>query len=294
MSSFKANPVFSILMFLGLVSAFLLPSNFTESLAPQLQYLFAPVARPVRAIAGSFHERMSGPPPRDPRAPVQIAQQNRELIELNLQLMHEVEDLRRLNADRARLGALRPLCTPVPVIGPGLDGREALQLQASKASGLREGMCVIYSGDMVGTLKQVGVAGGQVQLVTDPGYRVFGYFRTYRAPVKAAARGNEPSKGEKGEAGYLRLGETVMVEGTGQGTMKCPLVTWKQVQEWGLAVGDFVMLEDDRFPRVAQGLRIGKVVSIAPRKGTLHADLRIKPDNDFKRMSEVMVLTKSR
>ena len=287
MSTLRANPLFSILMFLGLVSAFLLPSNFTESTAPQLQYLFAPVARPVRAIAGSFHDRMSGPPPRDPRAPVQIAQQNRDLIELNLQLMHEVEDLRRLNTDRAQLGSLRPLCTPVPVIGPGLDGRDALQLQASKFSGLRDGMCVIYSGDIVGTLKQVGVAGGQVQLVTDPGYRVFGYFRSYRAPGK-------PSKGTKVEAGHVRLGEAVMVEGTGQGTMKCPLVTWKQVQEWGLAVGDFVMLEDDRFPRVAQGLRIGKVVSIAPRKGNLHADIRVKPDNDFKRMSEVMVLTKSR
>jgi cell shape-determining protein MreC len=293
MSTLRANPLFSILMFLGLVSAFLLPSNFTESLAPQLQYLFAPVARPVRAVAGSVHERMSGPPPRDPRAPVQIAQQNRELIELNLKLMHEVEDLRRLNADRAQLGSLRPLCTPVPVIGPGLDGREALQLQASKFSGLRDGMCVIYSGDIVGTLKQVGVAGGQVQLVTDPGYRVFGYFRSYRSPVKAAAR-SEPAKGEKADAGHVRLGEAVMVEGTGQGTMKCPLVTWKQVQEWGLAVGDVVMLEDERFPRVAQGLRIGKVVSIAPRKGNLHADIRIKPDNDFKRMSEVMVLTKSR
>jgi cell shape-determining protein MreC len=224
---------------------------------------------------------------------VQIAQQNRELIELNLKLMHEVEDLRRLNADRARLGSLRPLCTPVPVIGPGLDGRDALQLQASKFSGLRDGMAVIYSDDIVGTLKQVGVAGGQVQLVTDPGYRVFGYFRTYRSPVKTAAHG-ESAKGEKPEAGHVRLGEAVMVEGTGKGTMKCPLVTWKQVQEWGLAVGDFVMLEDDRFPRVAQGLRIGKVVSISPRKGTLHADIRIKPDSDFKRMSEVMVLTKTK
>jgi cell shape-determining protein MreC len=224
---------------------------------------------------------------------VQIAQQNQELIKENLRLMHEVEDLRRLNADRAQLGSLRPLCTPVPVIGPGLDGRDALQVQASKFSGLRDGMCVIYSGDMVGTLKQVGVAGGQVQLVTDPGYRVFGYFRSYRAPARAATRG-EPAKGAKADAGYVRLGEAVMVEGTGKGLMKCPLVTWKQVQEWGLAVGDFVMLEDDRFPRVAQGLRIGKVVSIAPRKGTLHADIRIKPDNDFKRMSEVMVLTKSK
>ena len=210
MSTLRANPLFSILMFLGLVSAFLLPSDFTSSIAPQLQYLFAPVARPVRAIAGSFHDRMSGPPPRDLRAPVQIAQQNRELIELNLQLAHEVEDLRRLNADRARLGSLRPLCTPVPVIGPGLDGRDALQVQASKFSGLRDGMCVLYSGDMVGTLKQVGVAGGQVQLVTDPGDRVFAYFRSDRAPGEAA-------KGEKAGGLLERQGEPVMVEGTGQG-----------------------------------------------------------------------------
>src|SRR5687768_9346900 len=244
MSALKSNPVFSFLMFLGAFSAFLVPSRFTENLAPQLQYLFAPVARPVRAIAGSFHERMSGPPPRDPRAPVQIAQQNRQLIEENLRLMHEVEDLRRLNADRAQLGSLRPLCTPVPVIGLGLDGREALQVQASKLAGLHEGMCVIYSGEMVGTLKQVGAAGGQVQLVTDPGYRVFGYFRSYRAPVKAASK--EGSREANAEAGYVRLSEAVMIEGTGKGTMKCPLVTWKQVQEWGLAVGDFVMLEDSR------------------------------------------------
>jgi hypothetical protein len=287
MSSLKANPLFSILMFLGVVCAFLLPPSFTENVEPQFQFLFAPVARPVRAVAGALHDRMSGPPPRDPRAPVQIAQQNRELIEENLRLMHELEDLRRINADRASLGSLRPLCTPVPVIGPGLDGRDALQVQGSKLSGLRDGMCVIYSGDMVGTLKQVGVAGGQVQLVTDPGYRVFAYFRSYRAP------GRTPPKGGKAETGLVRLGETVMVEGTGQGTMKCPLVTWKQVQEWGLAAGDFVILEDNRFPHAAQGLRIGKVVSVGPRKGTLHADIRIKPDADLKRMSEVMVLTKA-
>src|SRR5687768_8569846 len=230
MSSLKANPVFSFLMFLGVVSAFVLPSRFTESIAPQLQYLFAPVARPVRAVAGSLHERVSAPPAADPRAPVQIARHNRELIEENLRLMQEVEDLRRLNSDRAQLGSLRPLCTPVPVIGQGFDGREALQVQASKMSGLRDGMCVIYSGDMVGTLKQVGAAGGQVQLVTDPGYRVFAYFRSYRPPAKGAAK-----QGEKSEAGYVRLGDVVMVEGTGKGTMKCPLVTWKQVQEWGLA-----------------------------------------------------------
>src|SRR5918993_420829 len=98
MSTLRANPLFSILMFLGLVSAFLLPSNFTESLAP------------------------------------------------------------------------------------GLHGRDALQLQASKFSGLRDGMAVIYSGDIVGTLKQVGVAGGQVQLVTDPGDPVFRYFPAYPPP----------------------------------------------------------------------------------------------------------------
>ena len=289
MSSLRANPVFSFLMFLGVVSAFVLPSRFTANFAPQLQYLFAPVARPVRAIAGSFHQRMSGPPPRDPRAPVQIAQQNRELIEENLRLAHEVEELRQLNADRAQLGSLRPLCTPVPVIGQGFDGREALQVQASKLSGLRDGMCVIYSGDIVGTLKQVGAAGGQVQLVTDPGYRVFAYFRTYRPPAKGSSK-----QGEKPDAGYVRVGDVVMVEGTGKGTMKCPLVTWKQVQEWGLAPGDFVILNDSRFPRAAQGLRIGRVVSVAPRKGTLHADISIKPDADPKRLSEVMVLTKSR
>jgi cell shape-determining protein MreC len=242
----------------------------------------------VRAVAGTLHERMSGPPPRDPRAPVQIALQNRELIEENLRLKHELEDLRRLNADREEVGSLRPLCTPVPVIGPGLDGREALQVQASKLSGLRDGMCVIYSGDMVGTLKQVGAAGGQVQLVTDPGYRVFAYFRSYRSPRKS------PGRAEKGESGFARISDTVMVEGTGQGTMKCPLVTWKQVQDWKLAAGDVVVLEDSRFPRAAQGLRIGKVVSVAPRKGTLHSEIRIKPDADPKRLSEVMVLTKGR
>jgi hypothetical protein len=121
MSTLKANPVFSFLMFLGVVSAFVLPSRFTENFAPQLQYLFAPVARPVRAVAGSLHERASGPPAGDPRAPVQIARHNRELIEENLRLRQEVEDLRQLNTDRAQLGSLRPLCTPVPVIGQGFD-----------------------------------------------------------------------------------------------------------------------------------------------------------------------------
>src|SRR5215208_1702649 len=211
MSLFRSHPVFAFLMFLGFVSAFLLPSGFTESISPQFQYLFAPVARPVRSIAQWGHGRAGGPGEDDPRPRTQIAMQNQELVQEVLRLKHELEELRRLNTDRERLGSLRPLCTPVPVIGPGLDGRDALQVQASKFSGLRDGMCVLYSGDMVGTLKQVGVAGGQVQLVTDPGCRVFAYFRSDRAPAD--------SKGDKAGGILERQGEQVMVEGTGQGTM---------------------------------------------------------------------------
>ena len=45
-------------------------------------------------------------------------------------------------------------------------------------------MCVLYSGGIVGTLQRSGVAGGQVQLVTNTGFRVTAYFAAYRASEK--------------------------------------------------------------------------------------------------------------
>jgi cell shape-determining protein MreC len=281
-------------MSLAAASAFLIPPSYTARVTPRLEWLFAPVARPAGAIAGWAHGR-SSELPADARPERKIVAENDELRQQNVYLRQRVEDLERVNADRAQLGDLRTLCTPVPVIGGDPGTRESLAVEASSLGGLRDGMYVIYPGGIVGTLRS-GVAGGQVELITNPGKRVYAYFSGKRdGPAAKGQAADGKDDRPANAAGFVRLNkERVLVEGAGKGHMVVRLAKVSDVnRKWGLQKGDWVVLDDDEWPLRLHGVRIGWVADIvSSRDNPLFCEIRITPAADLMKLREVMVLTK--
>src|SRR5947199_9993775 len=60
MSYLKFNHVFTGLMLLSILSAFVLNPDITNPARAQVQNLFAPVALPTRAVAGWVHDKIKG------------------------------------------------------------------------------------------------------------------------------------------------------------------------------------------------------------------------------------------
>jgi hypothetical protein len=276
----KFNHLFFVLMFAACLSGFVVPQRYTDKVEPQIQGLFAPVSIPARWAGGALERRMAGPVEQtDTRPLAAIRDQNDFLQQQNAWLTQELNEERKLNQERELVGDIRKLCTPVPVIGTDSGTGESLAVGGSSLQALKDGMYVVYSGGIVGTLQRVGLAGGQVRLITNKGYCVIAYFT--------------PPGTEKGETQWPRLGGNVGVFGNGQGIMVCTMVPFANIDKLKIALGDWVMLDDPDWPKSLQNRRIGKVVSIDKRKDApLYAEIHIRPDSDLKKLKEVMVLTK--
>src|SRR4051812_26382467 len=221
MPNAKSNHLFFGLMALAGDSAFLIPARYTDRAVPQLQMLFFPVSAPVRGLAAWAHGREEQVPAVD-RPAYAIPLENDQLRQQNVKLRHDLVEQLKITNELKNLGDLGPLCTPVKVVGPEQGPRESLALTGSSLEGLKDGMCVVYPGGIVGTLQRSGVAGGQVRLVTNPGFRATAYFsgarRADRKPdggKNAAAPGKAESSGE-----FQRLNnDLILVEGVGRGQM---------------------------------------------------------------------------
>jgi cell shape-determining protein MreC len=268
-------------MLLACASAFVIPQQYTDKAQPQIQVLFAPVSLPARWVGGALERRLAGPEqPTDPRPVAAIRELNDHLMQQNAWLTQELDDLRKVNNERKLVGDIRKFCTPVPVIGSDSSNRESLAVGASSLEGLKDGMYVVYSGGIVGKLQRSGLGGGQVQLVTNKGFTLTAYFGSFR-------------KGPDGEKHFVRLNKgAFLVLGYGNGIMVCQMISVADVKNYGIRVGDWVMLDDPDWPHDLQNRRIGKVVSIDKRPGSpLYAEIRIRPESDLKKLKEVMVLT---
>jgi cell shape-determining protein MreC len=284
MPRIKFNHVFFVLMFLACLSAFVVPQRYTDKIEPQIQGLFAPVSIPGRWAGAALERRMTGPVEQTDTRPLDaIREENDFLLQQNAWLTQELDEERKLNEERDRVGVdVRKLCTPVPVVGTDSATGESLAVAGSSLQGLKDGMYVLYSGGIVGTLQRAGLAGGQVRLITNKGYCVIASF-------------TRPGGTEKGQTQWARLGgNPVSVVGNGQGMMVCQMISVANVAKFGIRVGDWVMLDDPDWPKNLQNRRIGKVVSIDKRKDApLYAEIRIRPESDLKKLKEVMVLTRN-
>src|SRR5688572_6638253 len=152
MSAIKFNHVFALLLLLAGLSAFAIPERYTTRAQPQVQSVFMPVAAPVGRAAAWAHARLAKPEPQDVRDLRTLAAQNDVLEQENKFLRHQLEEARRVDADRQTLGKDRNAFTPVPVVGPDAGGRQSLLLKGSTLDGLREGMFVMHTGGVAGLI----------------------------------------------------------------------------------------------------------------------------------------------
>src|SRR5947207_15352334 len=94
----RFNQVFVGLLALSFVSAFVLPSRYTNPLR-SIQGLFYPVARPARAIGMALNRRFERPP-KDDRAVEDVKAEHEQFRLLISSLTAHLEDHQRLKADR--------------------------------------------------------------------------------------------------------------------------------------------------------------------------------------------------
>src|SRR4051812_42577561 len=135
MSFLRFKHVFAALMTLAFVSAFFLPQSINEVPRSHVQALFAPVAKPIRRIASALHAKVAPvavkdyASPNSPRAAADVLRENQELWQRVENLSAQLDKLKELNSDRARMGDLRKLCTPFAVYGSDSANRDSLLLQ---------------------------------------------------------------------------------------------------------------------------------------------------------------------
>jgi len=290
MSYFRFQYVFIALMGFSAIIAFLIPPQTGARFQPQVQVLFAPVSRPVGAIAAAISNRISPTESDDRRAAQDIRTENQQLRAEVDALRTQLEEMYRQNAELGKLGSVKDLCRLVKVIGADSGTRESLALNGSSLDGLKEGMYVLYPGGMVGQVDRVGIGGSQVRLVTDPGFRVRVRFVRYT------------SVNNKTHFEFLGMPEE-LAEGYGNGTLvmndlKLSNIGYDSACKPAssgdfLREGDYALLFDQDCPRRLQGEPIGRVIRISLRSDARgFADVRLQPGISLKKLREVMVMTK--
>jgi cell shape-determining protein MreC len=205
-----------------------------------------------------------------------------------MRLNARVVELLRQQGELGKLSeGLRNLCKVIKVIGSDSGNRDSISITGSSFDGIKEDMYVVINEGLVGQVARVGAMGSQVKLVTDPGFRVRVHFTRFEKEFP------------------LRVG-SVVVQGAGNGRMTAMLsladigldanskpldpVAGASVRE-----GDYIQIDDSECPAAIQGLKVGRVLQIAPRRGArLYADIQIEPVAKFGRLPEVMVMTRER
>jgi hypothetical protein len=279
MSQLRFKHVFMALMGLSVLSGFVLPERLAGKAQPQLQALFAPVARPAGALGIWAQNHIAPDRVRDNRSTDEIRRENVELKTEFINLSALYSELQRENGERQKLGVLRDLCTPVAVVGPDAGGRESLSLAGSSLEGLREGMPVLYPGGVVGKLARAGIGGSQVMLVTDLGFRVRACFGQWH-------------RNSDDQVEFVIIDTPpVLVEGSGHGTMMVRSLTVEQAKK--LSRGNWVVLEERDWPARLKHQPLGKIEQIGRRRDApQYAEIRIEPDSNLLNLREVMVMTK--
>jgi hypothetical protein len=290
MSNLRFNHVFATLMFVGLVSAFVIPPRFTNPARAELQGLFSPISRPARAIAAMVYRRFHRDVPVDegspsnPRPPQTILEENRQLRNALAIMSVKFDQLSRLNEDRQLVGEdIRRLCTPGSVTGADSSGiRESLTISTAGFGGLKPDFPVVYAHELVGKVSRAGIGGAQVRLITDPGFAFTGRIYRYRTDAE-------------GQVAQERVeGLQPLVQGIGHGAMAIRSnISMAQVKDLHIAVDDMIVLEDRDWPANIQGFSAGHIKDIHPQQNApLFADIRVEPESDLMRLREVMVMVR--
>jgi cell shape-determining protein MreC len=225
-------------------------------------------------------------PPRDDRAVADVKEENVQLRQLVSGFKAQLDELQRINADRNAVGDIRRLCTPVPVVGNDAGTRDSLLIRSGTMETVRSGMPVLYARGVVGRVERSGIAGAQVQLITDKDFRAAAQIRRY-------------VKTPDGKISYIQVGQTPpLLQGIGKGKMAIRNMQIKETTqeiENPIQVGDVVVLDDvDVDWDLARGQHLGTIekiqlISNAP----LMADITVRPVLNLEALREVMVLNRT-
>jgi cell shape-determining protein MreC len=293
MSYLRAQHVFYALMGVSALTAFVIPPEYSRKVTPQVQWMFAPVSRPVEALAAAVNDRVAPPAANDHRADVAVKLENQRLRAEVALLTTQLDEMRRRDAELAKLGSAKDLCRIFPVVGADSGTRESLALGGSSFQGLKDDQWVLYTGGIAGQIKRAGPAGAQVQLITDPATRVKIRFVRFTTV--------------KGQTTFEPLGiPAVLAQGAGQNTMAVKALSLAAIgytpdgkplqgttNETVREGTDYAVLFDSDCPQVLWGKMIGRVTRVIPRPDArLFAEIRIEPDERLAKLREVMVMTK--
>ena len=276
MHSQRFNYLFTFLMVLAFAFAFVLPPGVTDRVRVQVAAVFSPVSWPARAMAESALSRFREA---DPRSNQTLVEQNEWLQVEVTRLQLSVDRLEKLNNERAQMGPLKDMCTRVTVAGTDSGGRDSLILNASTLlQPLRSDEAALYFGGLAGRVV-AGLGGARVRLVTDRGFYVTGSFiRTTASPPG-------------GFTNERIVSPVPGLRGIGHGEMSITNLSGADVVSSGLAIGDWVLLDDHDWPTAIQGVKIGHVTAINIRSERDFADIHVAPETDLLRLNDVMVLT---
>ncbi len=284
MRQLKFHHVFSSLMVLAFVVAFLFPL-FSTRQKPQLTVLFAPVSRPASWF-GNWLRNKFDPPKATPddRTADDVRDENEQLRIALIHMSEQLAFLKKINADRAQLGSIREFCTPVQVLGGDASSalRETLQLNGSTTTSIAVDQPVLYSDGLAGRVSHAGPLGAQVRLITDEGFRLMGSFCRYE-------------RSDDGGLKLLKITTTPpILMGIGRNRMKVENLDMKEIEAAKIQIGDWVTLDDSSWPEQLRGYPVGKIVEIRPRpSNALFAELRIEPQGALTRLREVMVMNRT-
>jgi cell shape-determining protein MreC len=276
----KFQTVFFGLMMLSLLSAFALPRHATELHGSALQTLLIPFSRPVFKIAGGIRDRAQTPQPQDTRDTRDIEQENIALKQQIQEMTAAIEELQQRAGERASLGGFEAFCDRFEVVGADTGLHEAIAISGSGIEQVRVDEPVLSSGAVIALIGRVVRAGdltAQVRLITDPGFTITGHFVVYSQTTGAAENKDLQA----------------IITGLGKGQMVIDNLPMEDVRH--LQQGDWVVLNDETWPRDLQGIRIGRIDSIEPlARQSLFADIRLAPEQNLMHLGDVWVMTHQR
>jgi cell shape-determining protein MreC len=278
-SRVQFNQVFSGLILLSLLSAFVLPPRVTDIGRSPIQTLLIPISRPAYRIANSIRGHFQPPPVEDTRPATAIEQENLALRQQVQILSNKIQDLEQRANERASLGGYESYCDRFEVSGADTNGRDGITIAGTKIGEIREDQPVLSSGgviDLIGRITAIRGMAAHVRLVTDAGFTVTGHFISFSA-----------------SSGAQEKNLLAIITGSGLGQMAIDNLHGDEVRDQGIQPGDWVVLRDETWPRGVQGVRIGRVASIQPLpKQPLFADIQLVPEEDMTHLNDVWVMTR--
>ena len=277
MSYIKFNHAFASLLVLSALSAFVIPPHYTNKALPQVQSVFAPVSVPARRAGAWVHEKVAPKRSRDTRDVESVKAENERLRGLVTQLQSQVEFEQQRNAQWARLGSLKDRCVPVEVTGADAGPRDSLALAGSTLERVRDGAVALYPGGVAGQIQpgRAGLAGAQLQLITDRGFKVRGYFVRIGPDLRPRRLGSK----------------VVLFEGVGGALVVRPPIDEADARDFALQPGDVAVAGDRDWPSDLVGQQLGIVAKVEPKTDGF-VEVRVEPSTNLETLGEVMVLVK--